>query len=53
MDQDTLDSLAEDLSPLDFAILTLRLGYPLPVDLAATLMAQGYDPSQLESRYSN
>lgn len=53
MDYNTLDSLSDDLAPIDQAILMLRLGHPLPVDLAATLMAQGYDPSQLESRYSN
>lgn len=52
MDYDTLESLSEDLSPYEQAKLMLRQGYPLPVDLATTLMAQGYDISELESLHS-
>ncbi|QDB70996.1 hypothetical protein bb8_p21 [Bordetella phage vB_BbrP_BB8] len=51
---DTIDDLTdEDLTPLQKAKLLWRSGFPIPVDLATTLMAQGYDVSQLESRYSN
>ena len=53
MDYDTLEDLSDDLAPIDQAKLMWRLGNPIPVDLAATLMAQGYDISKLESRYYN
>jgi hypothetical protein len=46
-----LDSLAEDLTPLDLAKLTWRLGYPIPLDLAADLMAEGLDVAALEAEY--
>lgn len=34
------------------AILLLRNGYPLPVDVATNLMAEGIDVAALEAKYS-
>lgn len=52
MDYDTLEDLGDELPAIERAKLLWKLGYPVPVDLATTLMAQGYDISQLEARYS-
>lgn len=52
MDFETLEDLTCDLSPLEQAEIVLRAGYPLPVDLATTLIAQGHVLSDLEARYS-
>lgn len=52
MDYETLEDLGEELPPVEHAILFCRLGLPIPVDLATTLMAQGYSVPQLEAQYS-
>lgn len=51
MDYETLEDLGEDLTPFERATLTWRLGFPIPVDLATTLMSQGYDVPTLEAQY--
>lgn len=52
MDYETIEELGEDLTPIEHAILFCRLGYPIPVDLATTLIAQGYNIPRLEAHYS-
>jgi len=52
MDYETIEELGEELSPIDHALLFYRLGFPIPVDLATTLIAQGYDLPKLEAQYS-
>lgn len=38
---------------LHTAILTLKRGNPIPVDLAFRLMSKGYDVSEIEAKYFN
>jgi len=53
MDFTEVETLADDLevTPIQRAKLLWRLGFPIPVDLATTLMAQGHDVPQLEAHY--
>jgi hypothetical protein len=37
---------------LQLAIALLRHGYPLPVDLAARLLAAGINVTELEAKYA-
>lgn len=53
MDYETLEAFAGEIPDHELAKLHLKLGHPLPVDLTTNLIAQGYDVSELEARYSN
>jgi len=37
---------------LHVAILTLKRGNPIPLDLAFRLMSKGYDVAEIEAKYS-
>lgn len=39
------------MSNLSRAIVIWNQGYPIPLDLAAALMAEGYDVKELEERH--
>lgn len=39
------------MSNLSRAIIIWNAGYPIPMDLAAALMAEGYDVKELEERH--
>lgn len=46
------DSIGDPImSNLSQAIIIWNAGYPIPLDLAAALMAEGYDVKELEERH--
>lgn len=51
MHPEELNDLADVITPLELATLTWRIGYDIDLDLAASLMAEGYDVQALEDRY--
>lgn len=38
--------------PLRVAVLILKLGLPLPIDLVTKLLSDGYDVASLERKYA-
>lgn len=52
MDYETLERVGQILPPLEQAKLLWGEGFPIPVDLSTTLMAQGFNVPELEARYS-
>lgn len=53
MTYEAIENFKEALPPLDYAKLFWKQGYPIPLDLAATLTAQGYNVPALEDHYLN
>ena len=53
MTYEQIESLAGVLPPITYAKLFWLSGYPIPLDLAATLTAQGLDVPALEDHYLN
>jgi hypothetical protein len=53
MDENTIDALYIEGTPLERAIEQWKHGNRIPLTLATELLEQGYDVQALEARYRN